>query len=60
MKKRLKRIWYRIIYKRVNETKLCVGCLFDTKNAGACLDMYNKFGKDCGNKIFVKRFKLSL
>ena len=60
MQKLLKRIWYRIVYKRVDvlEDK-CFNCSFKKyNNSSVCYDACTAFGKRCDYKIFVKRFKL--
>ena len=58
MKKLLKRIWYRIVYKKLDETNFCRGCVNDIKEVSYCYKFFENYGCSCGIKIFVKRFKL--
>ena len=64
MKKLLKRIWYRIVYKQIEQKKMfCRGCAFELKQYLFCKDINESYGKACNEDIeliYVKRFKLSL
>ena len=65
MKKLLKRIWLRILYKSIKQKKgvgkkICEDCVFIQQNSKFCLKFNESYGKNCGidyEMIYVKRFK---